>query len=178
MRQPGLNDIETRYLHPGEICICAHSVKVITVLGSCVSITMFNSRLQMGAICHATLPRCRSVKEECIKPCIDAFKYTDCAIHHMLRAFSDRGIMNSEIEIKLFGGADTLNSRSSNAIGSQNIRTALHVIRKEKLSVAAADVGDSFGRKLIFFTRTGEVFLKRLRNGNGLPAGNGRAFLR
>ena len=159
--------IETRYLHPGEICICTRPSRVITVLGSCVSITMFNPRLRMGAICHGTLPRCRSVKEECLKPCIDAFKYTDCAIRHMLHAFRNHGIMNNEIEIKLFGGADTLTSRSSNAIGSQNIRTALHIIRKEKLSVAAADVGDSFGRKLVFFAHTGEVFLKRLGNGKG-----------
>ncbi len=167
MRQLRRKDIETAYLHPGEICICLRPRKVITVLGSCVSITMFNPRSQMGAICHGTLPRCRSVKGECLKPCIEAFKFVDCAMLHMLRAFRDRGIMNNEIEIKVFGGADTLKSKSSNAIGSQNIRTALDIIRKEKLGVAAADVGDSFGRKLIFLTHTGEVFLKRLRNGNG-----------
>jgi chemotaxis protein CheD len=120
----------------------------------------------MGAICHGTLPQCRSIKEECLEPCIEAFKFMDCAMLYMLRAFRDHGIMNNEIEIKVFGGADTLASKSSNTIGSQNIKTTLDIIRKEKLSVMAADVGDSFGRKLVFFTHTGDVYLKRLKTNN------------
>jgi len=89
----------------------------------------------------------------------------DCAIHYMLHRFREYGIPNNEIEIKIFGGADTLKSKSSNSIGSQNVKIALDLIGVEKLRVMAADVGDSFGRKLVFFSHTGEVYLKRLKNG-------------
>lgn len=168
MRQIRNQDIEVVYLHPGEICISPHPRKVITVLGSCVSVTMFNPRLRTGAICHGTLPRCRSTNKECPDPCIEAFKFMDCAILYMLRKFRGLGIMNNEIEIKVFGGADTLASKSSNTIGSQNIRTTLDILGKEKLRVIAADVGDSFGRKLIFYTHTGDVYLKRLKSTNNI----------
>ena len=43
-------------LKPGELLICREPHEVTTVLGSCVSITMFNARLGLAAICHAMLP--------------------------------------------------------------------------------------------------------------------------
>jgi chemotaxis protein CheD len=164
---------DTIYLHPGELCVCDEPTKVITVLGSCVSVTLFNPRLCLGAICHATLPECRST-EKCESPCIEAFKFMDCSLKYMLGAFRERGVLNKEIEIKIFGGADTLLSQSSNTIGSKNVQVALSILREEHLSVAAMDVGDSFGRKLIFCSHTGEVFLKRLRNPNGAGRADGK----
>jgi chemotaxis protein CheD len=153
------------YLHPGEVSICEEPTRVITVLGSCVSVTMFNPRSKIGAICHGTLPRCRG-RRDCHSACVETFKFMDCAIHHMLGRFRGYGIASNEIEIKIFGGADTLRSKSSNSIGSQNIQTTLDIMDENNLRVIAADVGDSFGRKLVFFSHTGEVYLKRLKNDN------------
>ncbi len=153
------------YLHPGELVICPDPTRVVTVLGSCVSVTLFCRRLRLGAICHGTLPSCRDLTG-CTEHCIDAFKFMDCAIHHMLREFRKLGIANREIEVKVFGGADTLRSKTSNTIGSKNIEITLDILGKERLGVLAADVGDNFGRKLIFLSHTGEVFLKRLKQSN------------
>ena len=100
--------------------------------------------------------------KQCAELCIEAFKFMDCAIQHMLKSFRDIGIVNRDIEIKVFGGADTLQSKTSNSIGSQNIKVTLDTLSKERLGVMAADVGDNFGRKLIFFPHTGDVYLKRL----------------
>ncbi|NJD57757.1 MAG: chemotaxis protein CheD [Nitrospirae bacterium] len=161
MRLPEQGDLPSIYLHPGELVICEEPTRVVTVLGSCVSVTMFSRRLKLGAICHGTMPRCKSLKQ-CTELCIDAFKFMDCAIRHMLTHFREFGILNRDIEIKVFGGADTLQSKSSNTIGSQNIKVTLDTLGREKLNVMAADVGDNFGRKLIFFSHTGDVYLKRL----------------
>jgi chemotaxis protein CheD len=161
----------TVYLKPGEFYIGEKPAKVVTVLGSCVSVTLFNKKLHIGAICHAALPLCRK-KEGCRKYCDDTFKYTDCSIKFMLKKFRDFGVAENEIEVKIFGGADTLASRSENTIGTMNVRIALDTIREKNLHIIAADVGDSFGRKLIFHTDTGDVFLKRLRNARpnrGIP---------
>ena len=166
MNQLKNRDLVTVYLHPGEICVSREPKRVITVLGSCVSLTMFSPRLKAGAICHGTLPRCRS-KKECRSLCIEAFKFMDCAIFYMLDTFAEFGVARNEIEFKVFGGADTLVSKSSNSIGRQNVKITLDILGREKIGVKAADVGDSFGRKLIFFTHTGEVYMKRLKSGNG-----------
>lgn len=158
-------DMSTAYLHPAELRICRKPTRVITVLGSCVSVTFFNPRLKIGAICHGTLPLCRAMGE-CNGICIEAFKYMDCALKYILKNFRDHGVSNSELVVKIFGGADTLRSKRSNTIGSQNVKIALDIIEAERLRVAAADVGDSFGRKLVFYSHTGDVYLKRLREGN------------
>ena len=98
---------------------------------------------------------------------METFKYVDCTLRHMLRHFRTLDVWNKDLEIKIFGGADTLQSKSSNTIGTQNVKSALDVIKAEKLRVIAADVGDSFGRKVLFLSHTGEVFVKRLKKSNG-----------
>lgn len=157
--------LETVYLYPAQLCISDQPGRAVTVLGSCVSVTMFSPRLRIGGICHGMLPRCRA-RHDCTAPCVEAFKYMDCALRYMLRRFQNKGITNEEIEVKIFGGADTLASKSSNSIGRNNVKIALDFLRREKLHVSAADVGDAFGRKVIFGFHTGEVFVKRLKNSN------------
>ena len=138
---------------------------MITVLGSCVSVTLFSRRLRIGAICHGALPHCRKVNK-CPELCEDAFKYVDCSVRYMIERMRGFGCADKEIEVKLFGGADTLSSKKENTIGSMNVKMALEIISHEHLRVTAADVGDSFGRKIIFLTHTGDVYLKRLKDAN------------
>ena len=50
----------------------------------------------------------------------------------MLKKFNEKGISNSEINVKLFGGADVLQTVAGkakiNTIGSQNINSAIKTI--------------------------------------------------
>ncbi len=156
-------DLQKIYLKPGELFIGEGPTKVITVLGSCVSVTLHCKRLRIGAICHGAMPHCRKVKK-CHELCEDAFKYVDCSLHYMLASLRSYGAADNELEVKLFGGADTLSSKKENTIGSMNVKMALEIIRQEHLRVISADVGDSFGRKIIFYTHTGDVYLKRLKD--------------
>jgi chemotaxis protein CheD len=156
-------DLEKVYLKPGELYVGEQPAKVITVLGSCVSVTLFNRRLRIGAMCHGVMPHCRKVKK-CHELCEDAFKYVDCSVHYMIARLRSYVCTDSEIEVKLFGGADTLSSRKENTVGSMNVKMALEIISHEHLRISAADVGDSFGRKIIFLTHTGDVYLKRLKD--------------
>lgn len=162
MKPLGQDGLPTVFLHPGELIICREPMKVVTVLGSCVSVILFSRKIGLSSICHGTMPRCKAIKQ-CNELCIDAFKFMDCAIRYMLTTFREAGAHNRDIEVKVFGGADTLMSKSSNTIGSQNIKVTLDTLGREKLSIASADVGDNFGRKLIFYSAKGEVYLKRMK---------------
>jgi len=169
------SDLDKVYLKPGELYIGEKPAKVSTVLGSCVSVTMFSKRLRIGAICHGALPHCREMRR-CHDLCKETFKYVDCSVHYMLGRMRSFGCKDSEIEIKLFGGADTLSSKKENTIGSMNVKMALEIIRQENLRVIAADVGDSFGRKIFFMTHTGDVYLKRLINNVAIGQAPGVTF--
>lgn len=127
---------------------------------------MFCPRLKIGAICHGLLPNCRD-DGPCDNSCGKAFKYVDCSIKLMLDRFREYGVSGNEMEIKLFGGADMFSSGDEGcrggSVGDLNIRAALKIFDDEKLKVLKSDTGGIQGRKIMFYTHTGEVLLKRVR---------------
>ncbi len=145
------------YLQPGELVIAEKPTEVSTVLGSCVSVVFYLSRLRMGAMCHAVLPS---------GDCGNKGKYVDQSITYMLDHFSRLQIDPKEMVVKLFGGASMFPQDSAErvdrAVGAQNIREALSSLRDVGLSPSVSDVGGGRGRKLVFYAHTGEVFLKRV----------------
>ncbi len=159
--------LEKIYLKPGELLLTEEAIVVTTVLGSCISVTMFHPRSGIAAICHAMLPRGGGST---------SFKYVDTSVHHMAAYFSRRKISPDEIQAKLFGGADMFNSGRPSVrnltVGWQNIATATQCLQTLGLSPSSTDVGGKQGRKLIFTTDTGTVFLKKLKRQELGPPGD------
>lgn len=159
--------LPTVYLKPGEMHYAEYPTLVMTVLGSCLSVTMFNRRKGLGAICHGLLPLCDGEKE-CPSECNEGFKYVDCSIRRMAKVFDQHGINRREIEVKCFGGSDMFPREKQVpglvSVGRQNIVIAEKILMTEGLSLHMMDVGGLQGRKILFYTDTGEVFLKRLTN--------------
>lgn len=152
------------YLKPGELFVGEESTLVETLLGSCVAVSLFSPRYRLGAVCHSLLPSCRR-ENPCRTDCRDTPRFVDCSIRRMLEWFLERGIKQREIVVKLFGGSDLLagpEGSGSKGIGRQNIDRAIAVIAEEGLLLSTSDVGGGRGRKILFKTYTGEVFLKRL----------------
>lgn len=151
------------YLKPGDIYFSMRPSVVTTVLGSCVSVTMFSAGHGCGAICHAVLPEGKDPGDTC--------RYVDSAIKRMLRSFERRGIDPLLLEVKLFGGSDVLPAcpqrEAGMSVGRQNIESALKVLEQQRLRVTASDLGGPRGRKIVFFTHTGEILLKRLHKMEG-----------
>ncbi|OHB26106.1 MAG: hypothetical protein A2X84_06675 [Desulfuromonadaceae bacterium GWC2_58_13] len=151
-----LSQLPKIYLKPGELTINEMPAKVSTVLGSCVSVTFYSPHQLVGAICHAMLPRGGETGR---------FKYVDEALRYMLEYFDQRGIKRNDILVKLFGGADMFEAKTSSKIqtvGRQNLEVAQRILHDHNLHVSAKDIGGAHGRQLIFYPHTGEVFLKRL----------------
>ena len=155
------------YLKPGELFIGKIPVMITTVLGSCISVTMFHQRSRVAAICHAVMPNWRERTRYKIDS-IEAFKYVNLIIPEMLRKMQKHGAGLKEIEVKLFGGADTFTDGPKTAriqsIGAQNTAAARQMIESMGLRLKVADTGGPWGRKIIFCTRTGDVLMKYLRS--------------
>jgi chemotaxis protein CheD len=155
---PLQTDLPVIYLKPGELYLGKQPTVVTTVLGSCVSLIFFHPPLRLGAICHALLPTNKNQE--------NSFRFVDSAFDWMLKQFQSRDIPLTQIQVKLFGGADVLECYEgicrAVTIGQQNIRRALEMVNASGLRVQVSDLGGSWGRKLFFFTHTGEVLLKRV----------------
>ena len=152
------------FLKPGEMLISEGPMVVSTLLGSCVAVTMFSPRWRLGAICHALLPnRPKELSDRQLR--CEAGKYVEYAVLRMLEGLMARGVAKSEIQAKLFGGSDMFDTREggNQSVGQQNIEMALRMLEGESVRLVKQDLGGRRGRKIIFHTHTGEVFLKRLK---------------
>ncbi len=156
--------MENIYLKPGDMVVRNDPVKITTVLGSCIALTLFASRLRMGAICHALLPACNEMPA-CRDRRRNPYKYVDCVIPEMVQALLSSGATLRDLEVKLFGGADMFSPGRRNgflSVGGQNIAAAVHAVAACDLRIKLKDVGSNHGRKIYFFPHTGEVWMKRL----------------
>lgn len=163
------------FLKPGDMAIAEEPCIIGTLLGSCVAVTMTSRRSGIGAVCHALLPACKEL-DHC-NSCPEQFRHVDCAIRGMIEAFRERGAPLGSIEAKLFGGADMFRIHDElddrNSVGRQNIDRARELLDSQGIRLVAADVGGVRGRKILFNTGTGEVFLKRLNSIAGRQALSG-----
>ena len=158
-------DIPRKNLNQKDIIITNKKVVISTILGSCVSITMFAKEYNLSGICHAYLPKIVT-KYTPINP--DIYVYVDSSITYMYEVFMKRHIPPESIEVKLLGGSCThMTSKNTcypQSVGKKNIETALKTLNNLGLHIKAKDVGGKYGRKLYFVSFTGEVFVKKMRS--------------
>jgi chemotaxis protein CheD len=150
------------YVLPGESHLVTRPTVIRTVLGSCVGVTIWAPRIGASALCHPMLP---SVPSEGRIEASKGRRYVDFAIRELACRFDALGALRSEVEVKLFGGADVLVISANDlrpTIGRMNSEVALEVLREEGFTVAALSLGGDCGVHISFNTSTGEVRLRRL----------------
>jgi len=152
-------DIKTKHLTIGEGGVFTKPTAVHTVLGSCVAVTFFCRKTQIGAIFHALLPKWSDHEKDEFG--INHYKYVDSAINTLCNRFRQKGLTEGDIECKIFGGANAMVEENI-GMGKKNVETAFETLTEQKMKITATDVGGKVGRKIVFITSTGEVYAKRL----------------
>lgn len=133
--------------------------KVDTLLGSCVSVVLFAPKAKVGGLFHALLPSWADYKKEDVLK--TPYRFVDTAITQLFQEFLKRGLMPPDIQAKVFGGANSM-FIGEVGMGSKNVDVAMDTLGKLHLKVVASSVGGKRGRKLIFYSHTGEVGIKYL----------------
>jgi chemotaxis protein CheD len=155
------------YLQPGEMFIACEPSIIRTLLGSCVGVTFWNERLGIGALCHAVLPRCPDGYSQEIDPEV-GYRYVDFCIRDLARKFDELGAHRTEVQVKVFGGADVLvgskDAPIRDTVGSINCETALETLSTEGFQITASSLRGKSGLNIRFNTGSGEVQLRRLKN--------------
>ncbi len=144
------------YLLPGNIFAHADEYTVTTVLGSCVSVCLWDPVNKIGGINHYLLPLWNG--DGLASP-----RYGNIAIAKLIEKMLDLGADHENLRAKLFGGGDVLKMTSAFMnIGQRNVLLAENLLRDEHIPVVSADTGGQSGRKILFNTRTGVVLVKQL----------------
>lgn len=127
-----------------------------TVLGSCVSVCLWDSVNRIGGINHYLLPFWNG--EGLRTP-----RYGNIAIPLLLEKLLEAGCSRANLKAKIFGGGKVLEQMSGVLnIGDRNITYAENALDEANIPVIGRDVGGTTGRKLLFLTESGEVFVKKL----------------
>jgi chemotaxis protein CheD len=149
-----LNDV---FLMPGDYFVGDERYRVRTLLGSCVSVTLWHPTLRVGAMSHFLLPGTGHRKPH-DKPGM----YGDDAMNLLLDGLARHGVAPTQCQAKIFGGG-AMFARSPNVranvrdIGQQNGDFARKLLHQHGIHVVSESLFGEGHRQLIFTIRSGEV---------------------
>ena len=142
---------------PGNIFAHRDEYTVTTVLGSCVSVCLWDPARRLGGINHFMLPLWNG--DGLASP-----RYGNIAIVKLIEKMLELGADRNNLKAKVFGGGDVLKVTSTFMnIGARNVVLAQDLLREEKIPIISADTGGQNGRKLLYNTRSGVVLVNLLK---------------
>ncbi len=145
------------YLHPGQLYVSVQSSAVTTILGSCVSLCLWDPVAKIGGINHYLLPFW--VGDDIASP-----RFGTVAIETLIENVLSLGARKNHLRAKLFGGACVIEAFRENKdhIGVVNARLAESMLHARSIPVVEQDLAGRRGRKLIFHTDDGAASIKYL----------------
>jgi chemotaxis protein CheD len=149
-------DIIDIFLQPGEFFVGDASFRIRTLLGSCVSMTLWHPGLKIGAMSHFLLPTRNT-------PGDPDGRYCDEALGLMVAQLADYGARASACQAKLFGGGNMFpnRARSGPAIGVQNGEAARQLLAAHGIPLVASSLFGVGHRQIMFEVASGDVWSRQ-----------------
>lgn len=142
------------YLEPGNFCFGEGNLRIATVLGSCVSITLWHPLQAHGGMCHYMLPT-RSPQHTMLNG-----KYGDEAMALFMLELKKRKTMPRQYQVRLYGGGKMFETKNSvKDIGRQNIEKAHELLNHYGFKLVDEHAGSFGRRRLSMDVWSGEVRL-------------------
>lgn len=148
------------YVSPGEFHFGEAGARYHTLLGSCVSITLWHPRLRIGGICHFMLP---ARGTPITRSKLDG-RYADDSIELFLREIKKSKTRPEDYQAKIFGGSNMFPLHRKDGcidVGWRNIEAARGLLVRSGFRIVAEDVGGNTHRRLIFDLGDGDVWIKQ-----------------
>ncbi len=148
-------DYPEYYLKPGYLYVTQVPTCVVTVLGSCVSVCITDVRLRYGGINHYQLPEPFPLEPE-------STKFGSTSVKKLIAAFLEFGSKREDLKARVIGGAAMVGNSQSRQVADLNIEMATRLLAENGIGVYAQDTGGTMGRKIWFYTDSGELTLSLL----------------
>jgi chemotaxis protein CheD len=147
-------NISNYLIEPGYIYYPIIQTKISAVLGSCVSVAIYDNRNKTGGMNHFLYPD----KKHHDQP---RSIFGNISTKALIKMMIKNGSRKKHLEAQIFGGAFN-DQISSENIGKKNILTARQILIKENIKITSEDTGGNKGRKVIFDTFTNEIVIIRV----------------
>lgn len=151
------------FLLPGDIAFSTEEAVFSTLLGSCVSVCLHDTRLKIGGMNHYMLP---SRVDSSMR--LSAGKYGDNAIRRLLAMAAQAGSRAGDLVASVYGGGNVAGHLGSLGevglfdIGRRNVETAFAGLKGAGIRVLRHDTGGSVARKIHMDVRENRIELTRV----------------
>jgi len=168
---PSSDDLElgARNIHPGQWAV-EERQSIATLLGSCVAVCLYDTKLRFGGVNHFMLPiRSRASDSE-----YDSLLRGDYAMEVLVNAMLGKGAQKQRLVAKAFGGGNVVSSLRK-SIGDGNISFTRSWLEREGIALVSSDFGGPWARKIVFKPDTGDAFCKRIETSQSIATQVARA---
>ncbi|MCF8031677.1 MAG: hypothetical protein K9K66_01210 [Desulfarculaceae bacterium] len=149
-------------IQAGEYYVTREDEAITTVLGSCVSVCIRDTRLGIGGMNHFMLPGDQNACPGA--GASDSARYGMYAMELVIGGIIKRGGGRGHLEAKVFGGGHVLARAPScwQNVPRANLEFVRRFLALEEIPLASHDVGGNCGRKVFYLPQSGKAFIKRL----------------
>ena len=157
------------FLKPGEYVVAGPGHRFRTVLGSCISMTLWSPHRRVGAMSHFLLPtRGRGRVDATRGLALRALdgRYGDEALQLMLHELDRLDVRPAQCEAKIFGGGDMFPGRRRAggplAVGRRNGEAARELLQSHGIAVVSESLFGDGHRQIAFDVDSGDVWVRQL----------------
>jgi chemotaxis protein CheD len=144
-----------------EMKVESKPIELVTSVGSCVALCLYDSANRCGGLAHIMLPNSAIAPQDFL-PC----KFADTAVPALAKAVRKISGKETGLSAKIAGGANIFSNLNNNgpSIGVKNIDAVKMALNTNKIRLVAENVGGSYGRRIAFNIGNGVATI-RLSNG-------------
>jgi len=146
-----------RIIGIGEYAISDDASEVLKTfaLSSCVALTVYSPIKKVLGMVHIALPNSEIMQNRVVaNPAYYADTAVPLLIHKMCIGY---GCIKEELEVRLFGGAESVRKDDIFNIGIRNIQMVESVLSKMDLTICYSDTGGNTTRSIAADVATGTV---------------------
>ena len=144
---------------PGEYFVFDEDLLIMTTLGSCIAVCLWDRQAKVGGMNHFMLPDNGGTGA-------DSGRYGSYAMELLINELLKMGASRMTLEAKVFGGGAVLSGMSSLNVGERNTQFVLDYLKTERIPIVSKDVLDVYPRKVCFLPHSGKAMVKRLAPSN------------
>jgi chemotaxis protein CheD len=146
-------------LRAGEYYATSNGEVLYTVVGSCIATCIYDKGKGLGGMNHFLLPGMVHPDEMLSS---ELGRYGMFAMELLIGELIKLGARREGLQAKVFGGGKVLRFRSNDGdVTGSNIRFAKKFLELEGIPAVKEDLGGNNGRKILFFSESDRVLLKR-----------------
>jgi chemotaxis protein CheD len=145
---------------PGEYFVFNEDVLIMTTLGSCIAVCLWDRQAKVGGMNHFMLP------DNGGGGASDSGRYGSYAMELLINEMLKLGASRMTLEAKVFGGGAVISGMNSINVGERNTTFVMEYLKTERIPVVSKDVLDIYPRKVCFLPHSGKAMVKRLAPSN------------